>query len=248
MDTITSYDDLLSPTNRDDEEESLETLETIESNDYQSSLSPSITIEDAPTVPPQPVLIRKASKGNDEGLGLEIAGLDNSGNVQAMLRLERIEKLETRRKFNDLTSGTKRGLSMEEKALQAINMNSLLDENEDDQSWDLKSDDGRPFDNWNMILTDADENDYSFAFVILGTSADDVASMPHVLSPPLMESLHHFLPYSVSEQNFFMKYSLIRDGASFFTLLQNVRGSQHTVIAIETTYGEVFGSFSSSQW
>jgi hypothetical protein len=63
-----------------------------------------------------------------------------------------------------------------------------------------------------------------------------------------MESIYHFLPYSVSEQNYFMKYSLLRDGASFITLLQNVRGSQHTILALETTEGEVFGSFTSAQW
>jgi len=85
-------------------------------------------------------------------------------------------------------------------------------------------------------------------FLIIGTSADDVASHPHVLSPPLMESISNFLPWSVSEQNYWMKYSLIRDGASFHSLLQHVRGSSHTLIAIETTDGEVFGSFTSTPW
>lgn len=123
---------------------------------------------------------------------------------------------------------------------------SLLDDNDDDQS--LNSTEKKLFDCWNVLSADEDDCEYGLAFSILGTSADDVASTPHVLSPPLMESLYHFLPYSVSEQNYLMKYSLLRDGASYITLLQTIRGSQHTFMAIETTEGEVFGSFTSSQW
>lgn len=63
-----------------------------------------------------------------------------------------------------------------------------------------------------------------------------------------MESLQGFLPYAISEENFWMKYSLLRDGASMHTLLQRVRGSPRTLIAIETSTGEVFGSFTSSPW
>ena len=60
---------------------------------------------------------------------------------------------------------------------------------------------------------------------------------------PLMESLFHFLPFPVSEDNYWMKYSLVRDGAIFFKQLQNVRRSKSTLIAIETVDGEVFRSF-----
>jgi hypothetical protein len=63
-----------------------------------------------------------------------------------------------------------------------------------------------------------------------------------------MESLSNFLPYSLTHQNFWMKYSLVRDGASLFTLLQNVRASKHTLIALETTGGDVFGAFTSTPW
>jgi hypothetical protein len=88
----------------------------------------------------------------------------------------------------------------------------------------------------------------SLPFYILGTSAKDESATPHVLSPPLMESLQNFLPDSVCESNFWLKYSLVRDGADLISLLQNVRGSKHTFIAIETVDGEVFGSFTSSPW
>ena len=37
-------------------------------------------------------------------------------------------------------------------------------------------------------------------------------------------------------------------GASLDTIFKNLRHSQHTVLAIETTRGEVFGSFTSHHW
>lgn len=101
------------------------------------------------------------------------------------------------------------------------------------------------YDAWDIL---EQERENVLPFKILGTSADDEASMPHVLSPPLMETLYDFLPFSCSESNFFMKYSLIRDGASFIPMLQQIRGSKHTILAIETTDGEVFGAFTSTAW
>jgi hypothetical protein len=101
------------------------------------------------------------------------------------------------------------------------------------------------YDAWDIL---EQERENLLPFKILGTSADDEASMPHVLSPPLMETLYDFLPFSCSESNFFMKYSLIRDGASFIPMLQQIRGSKHTILAIETTDGEVFGAFTSTAW
>jgi len=88
----------------------------------------------------------------------------------------------------------------------------------------------------------------TLSFRILGTSADDSSCHPHVLSPPLMESLQNFLPVGVAEQNFWLKYSMVRDGASLVSLLRQIRGAKNTVIAIETVDGEVFGSFTSSPW
>ncbi|CAB9517398.1 Oxidation resistance protein 1 [Seminavis robusta] len=85
-------------------------------------------------------------------------------------------------------------------------------------------------------------------FRILGTSAEDVDSQPHVLSPPLMESLQSFFPFSKTSDNFWMKYSMVRDGASLHTFLQHARGSKHTILAIETVDGEVFGSFTNEPW
>ena len=126
-----------------------------------------------------------------------------------------------------------------------------------DRSWELEddNDDDQPRgkDAWDVLIDEYAE-DYGYGpeqalpFQILGTSVADVSSHPHVLSPPLMDSLFNFLPYSVSEQNFWMKYSLKRDGALLYTLLKMSRSSSHTIIAIETTDREVFECFTSSPW
>ena len=107
------------------------------------------------------------------------------------------------------------------------------------------------FDAWN-ILQDEYANGYGGAgtlgFKILGTSVSDESAQPHVLSPPLMESLQAFLPTSKSGENFFMKYSMIRDGASLQALLKRARGIQYSILAVETIDGEVFGSFTGQAW
>jgi TLD len=83
-------------------------------------------------------------------------------------------------------------------------------------------------------------------FSILGTSADDFKCQPHVLSPPMMDALRPFLPFVVQQDNFWLKYSLVRDGASLRCLLSKVRSSARCLIAIETMNGQVFGSFTST--
>jgi TLD len=171
-------------------------------------------------------------------------------------------------------------------------------------------------------------------FRILGTSADDVSCHPHVLSPPLMESLLAFVPEynngsggtnhislpqppiartnesrtqingndepltsppkignipldcnqfqcqrdttnvddgaetsaverdlsrivnsipttnptTLSSYNFWLKYSLVRDGPGLWTFLRQVRASAICILAIETTEGHVLGAFTSQPW
>jgi len=233
------------------------------------------SMQSSATAMGQPVLIRHASEGSDNGWGLEMAGVDNSRTVEKMHCLEKVEKPQETTLFSSTRPSSRTALdeqllnklageelatlgsyelavirqcTSEDHFLQKENRThqtlSLLDGSEDDMSADTN----QLYDSWNVMSEGRDENEFCFTFQILGTSADDEASTPHVLSPPLMESLYHFLPYSVSEANYFMKYSLIRDGASFVSLLQHIRGSRHTLLALETTDGEVFGSFTSSTW
>ena len=85
-------------------------------------------------------------------------------------------------------------------------------------------------------------------FRILGTSAEDVSCHPHVLSPPLMESLLAFMPEGLTNSNYWIKYSLVRDGASMWTMMRQIRASSSTVLAIETVDGHVFGAFTNHSW
>jgi len=85
-------------------------------------------------------------------------------------------------------------------------------------------------------------------FRILGTSAEDTSSHPHVLSPPLMDAIMNFLPDHLRGQNMWMKYSLVRDGASLETFKQYSRASKDSILAIETTKGHVFGCYASQPW
>jgi hypothetical protein len=120
----------------------------------------------------------------------------------------------------------------------------------DDSSWKFGDEEvGEEddcYDPW-KIIEDEYVNGYggggTLPFLILGTSANDVDAHPHVLSPPLMESLQAFLPLTESGDNFWMKYSLVKHGASYFTFLQHARGARYSILAIETVDGEVFGAF-----
>lgn len=85
-------------------------------------------------------------------------------------------------------------------------------------------------------------------FKILGTGVDDISAQPHVLSPPLMDSLLNFVPDSHKFENFWLKYSMVRDGSCLDTFRDYTRAASNTILAIETTNGDVFGSFTTSPW
>jgi hypothetical protein len=105
------------------------------------------------------------------------------------------------------------------------------------------------YDPW--MFTELDEDGHrrrSDTIRILGTSADDPAAEPHVLSPILMQSFQEHLPYSKRGESFWLKYSLVRDGASSISFLQHLRGSKYTLMAMETVDGEVFGAFCVHPW
>eukprot|EP00957_Ditylum_brightwellii_P024800 1874595-Ditylum_brightwellii.AAC.1 len=50
----------------------------------------------------------------------------------------------------------------------------------------------------------SDDPDDRGPFKILGTSSDDIAAQPHVLSPPLMESLRSFIPEGFANDNWWL--------------------------------------------
>ena len=91
-----------------------------------------------------------------------------------------------------------------------------------------------------------EEAEVPIIFKVLGTPDPDC--QPHVLSPPIMDALRSHLPFAIQQDNFWIKYSMTRDGASLHSLLHKCRGSARTIIAIETMDGNVIGSFTSSPW
>jgi len=91
---------------------------------------------------------------------------------------------------------------------------------------------------------DADE----VPFFILGTHKYDTSCQPNVLTPPLMDALYHHLPGYTFGDNYWLKYSLVRDGASLSTLESKVGFSKNTILAIETLEGHVFGCFMPILW
>ena len=87
-----------------------------------------------------------------------------------------------------------------------------------------------------------DGRDYPFR--ILGADM----KKPKVLTPALMEALRGFFPLEVSQQNFWLKFRLKREGKTLKTLLSHVRTTRYTLICVETKDGNVFGAFCSTPW
>ena len=100
----------------------------------------------------------------------------------------------------------------------------------------------------NKQENDLNESELEIKYDILGTSANDKDCSPHVLSPPIMHALRAGLPVAIQHDNFWLKYSMLRDGTSMRIMLQKIRSSTRTVLAIETMDGDVFGAYTSSPW
>jgi hypothetical protein len=83
-------------------------------------------------------------------------------------------------------------------------------------------------------------------FPVLG--ADSIQN--RLLTVRLMEALRGFLPYAVSEQNFWLKFSLERDGCSLRTLLHKMQGCQSCLLVIQAKGDEnhIFGAYTSNEW
>lgn len=101
---------------------------------------------------------------------------------------------------------------------------------------------------YNPWESETDIEGRRFDFRIIGTSADDVHAHPHVMTPPLMHALQGHLPFARRGESFWLKYSLVRDGADPGVLLTNVLGCTNTLMAIETVEGEVFGAYTGAPW
>ena len=90
------------------------------------------------------------------------------------------------------------------------------------------------------------EEEGDIVYHYIGAPLDDTCN--HVLTPPMCEELRKYLPMAVQHDNFWLKYAMTRDGSTMRAMVQQVRNSTKTVLAIETMDGQVFGAFCSSPW
>jgi len=91
-------------------------------------------------------------------------------------------------------------------------------------------------------------NDQRFDASVVGTSSKDDSVHPRILNLDLMDAIQKHLPCTKRGQLFWLKYSMVRDGASMHSLLQKTEASTYNIFAIETMEGEVFGAFTSHPW
>lgn len=123
------------------------------------------------------------------------------------------------------------------------------DSDDDGDSDDVDDDDGRSDEVYSNLDAEKQRRHKHNTFKIIGTSINDTSAHPHVLSPPLMDRLLSHMPKHLRKgQNFWMRYSLIRDGASLYTLSSYARAMKDSILAIETTHGQVFGVYTSNTW
>ena len=188
-------------------------------------------------------------KARDDATATAAAGDDDDASASAASSFGSINSdEEVRRDKDDLSGASSWGLS--EGGFDHYDAWAVLkDEYADDFGFSYR--DGVRENSLVAAAAQADsdeESDNAHLFKIIGTGADDVAAHPHVLSPPLMDSLLNFVPESLADQNFWLRFSLVRDGANLEILKRYVRAAPNTILAIETTNGDVFGSFTSSPW
>ena len=188
-------------------------------------------------------------KARDDAGATAAAGDDDDASASAASSFGSINSdEEVRRDKDDLSSASSWGLS--EGGFDHYDAWAVLkDEYADDFGFSYR--DGVRENSLAVAAAQADsdeESDNAHLFKIIGTGADDVAAHPHVLSPPLMDSLLNFVPESLADQNFWLRFSLVRDGANLEILKRYVRAAPNTILAIETTNGDVFGSFTSLPW
>jgi len=101
------------------------------------------------------------------------------------------------------------------------------------------------FDGWSF----QNSSDYPFSMLgVENAGTNNINLNPRVFTPDIMDALRGFMPLHKADDNFWLRFSLVRDGASFTRLLASVRASVYTLIGVETNHGEVFGSFTGQPW
>ena len=216
--------------------------------------------EEAPSkqpVNPRKVFLRQASMNAYGGEGFEI-GEEAFGSEEwkkegsetdeeeVMAKIDESGLADTPRSFSSLST---RGEGFRRASLNIYGGSGIEVAEEDlfEQVYD--GEDRKSYEDYDpWLFQETDKDGKRREFVILGTSHDDTECHPHVLSPVQMDRFQPFLPDVKKGESFWLKYSLVRDGASTISFLKQVRASPYTLLAMETVDGEVFGGFFASAW
>jgi hypothetical protein len=200
----------------------------------------------------RPILMRRASANFYKGEGVEVADWETE---IPLLRREGSSFLEEEfgvpaksYSFDETMSFNRVSKLFERHIQRSLSDDALLRHGEADKSFLWHMEEYHHYDSWLIMEEEVSDFGGRLPFKIIGTSAGDVECHPHVLSPPLMESLQQHFPYSKRGENLWLKYSLVRDGSSMHTFLKQARGAECAILAIETVDGEVFGAFTGSPW
>ncbi len=206
--------------------------------------------ESKPAIP-RPVFLKRASMNIYGGEGFEIG-------AEAFISEEEEKKEsddeedsveEAKKAFSSLSTQSPRGEGYRRASVNIYGGSGFEVAEEDlfEQVYD--GDSRRSYEDYDpWLFQETDKNGKRREFTILGTSHNDVECHPHVLSPVQMDRFQPFLPDTKKGESFWLKYSLVRDGASTISFLQQVRASPYTLLAMETIDGEVFGGFFASAW
>jgi len=209
------------------------------------------TEEESKPAIPRPVFLREASVNMYGGEGFEIG-------AEAFISEEEEKKEsddeedsveETKRTFSSLSTQSPRGEGYRRASVNIYGGEGfeIAEEGLFEQIYD--GDSRRSYEDYDpWLFQETDKTGKRREFTILGTSHDDLECHPHVLSPVQMDRFQPFLPDTKKGESFWLKYSLVRDGASTISFLQQVRASPYTLLAMETVDGEVFGGFFASAW
>eukprot|EP00545_Synedropsis_sp_CCMP1620_P005327 CAMPEP_0119009228 /NCGR_PEP_ID=MMETSP1176-20130426/4224_1 /TAXON_ID=265551 /ORGANISM="Synedropsis recta cf, Strain CCMP1620" /LENGTH=445 /DNA_ID=CAMNT_0006961697 /DNA_START=112 /DNA_END=1449 /DNA_ORIENTATION=- len=77
----------------------------------------------------------------------------------------------------------------------------------------------------------------------------DDDTVPRLLSESVMkELLVQAMPHTLHGRWWKRLFSITRDGDSFDTFLNNVKGYEHSLIVVQTTRGDVLGGFADAAW
>jgi hypothetical protein len=200
----------------------------------------------------RPILMRRASVNFYKGEGVEVADWETEIPVLrrdgSSFLEEEIDVPAKSYSFDETVSFNRVSKLFERHIERSLSDDALLRHEEADKGFLWHMEEYHHYNSWLIMEEEVSYFGERLPFKILGTSADDVECHPHVLSPPLMESLQQHFPYSRRGENLWLKYSLVRDGSSMHTFLKQARGAECAILAIETVDGEVFGAFTGSPW